>query len=162
MVYSILLITLSVLSFSFASRQDPQINGYGWETHLIAKQSNFVFPWTFHTFTNVGYHTNVTVNVPPSTLFCLQVTDLYCTGDEFSVYYAGTFAFNTSVVNTVNCTTPFLDPEVAFVSPGISHGQGLLISSALLSQNATIIPTKSPYSGGILAARPVLGLCPVF
>lgn len=156
---NILLLALSALGFTVASRYDSKNNGFGTEQNMMEKQVNAIFPWSIFSFTNVGYHTNVSLPLALAVPYCVRVTDLYCTGDMFAVYYGGIFQFNTSIPAGINCTNPFTDPDAAFFSPGISHGQGLVLG--LPVANLTIIPIQSPYTAGLGAYGAVPGLCPL-
>jgi len=104
--------------------------------------------WNNFPFGDVGSVTPVMFN-----LFCpgvMNITDLWCSGDQFSIYDNGVFLGNTSSAVYNECQSNSTHPDYTQQSANWSHGSYDLLPGW---HNISIIPIVSPYREGVGAIR---------
>ena len=120
--------------------------------------------WTYFYFTNVGSYGEAGNPLQP-TIFvpgpsygnkCLQIADLYCAGDQFSLY-AGfglqTIVANSSVSGAVSCTLTSTNPNDTLINPLWSNLYYDFTVSSPIPLLLTVYVTASPFSAGKAAIR---------
>lgn len=83
----------------------------------------------------------------------VKITDLYCSGDSFTVFKDGKLWFTTPVVSVENdpsCLRSQPDPEEAFYDPEFSHEIGWLPSG---SYKIAVYQTVTRWGGGAVAIK---------
>ena len=83
----------------------------------------------------------------------VKITDLFCSGDSFTVYKDGKLWFTTPVVSVDNdpyCLRSQADPEEAFYDPEFSHAIGWVPSG---SYKISVYPTSTRWGGGAVAIK---------
>ena len=83
----------------------------------------------------------------------VKITDMYCSGDAFTVYKEGKLWLTTPVVsvkNDPNCLRSRRDPDEAFYDPEFSHVIGWLPPG---SYKIAIYPTVTIWGGGAVAIK---------
>ena len=117
--------------------------------------------WHLFYFTNAGSHgfPRFQVTLGPLGSPLVDLTDLYCTGDTFTVYVEnglGPIGISNSTDSPVaSCNTYTTDPQSAWNNPGPWAHQTILLP-VLGTYNITVVMRASPYSAGAMAIRRVL------
>jgi len=80
----------------------------------------------------------------------MNLTDIYCSGDEFSIYDNGVCLGKTSQAIFNQCASNSSNPDFTQLSANWSHGSYNLLPGW---HNISIVVTKSPYNQGIGSIR---------
>jgi hypothetical protein len=146
----------ALISFAAADIDGPASNNGG-----VAKSTDAALvdlplildgDWTNFYFTNAGVPVipNFIIATPIYATL-LEVTDLYCAGDVFTIANNGVFFATTNPAVFTDCQLSTTNATLAFEVPYWSSTSQLLLPA--LVYNLTIIPSLSPWSAGQAAIR---------
>ena len=129
--------------------------------------------WTTFYFTNSGGHSFLDYSDQVTVVFfiypqlgnnCIQVTDLYCAGDQFALYQEvqiyPQFLANSTTPGAVSCNYSSTDPNVTSQN---STWSSLSYNTFAIDYNIlyfSVYATVSPFSAGKAAIRALSSGCP--
>lgn len=119
--------------------------------------------WHLFYFTNAGSHgfpRYQTTIFSPSSVVAMDFTDLYCSGDSFTIYTEGPLGYfsvdNSSNPTSVSCDPYTTDPATAFFALTPWARRIVILPPIVGTYNFTIVMRESPYSAGAMALRRVI------